>query len=33
MNPLEVWGGVAQDALVMNLDDCACVGATGPFLI
>jgi len=28
-----VWSGIAQDALVMNLDDCVCVGATGPFLI
>ena len=23
---LSVWGGIAQDALVMNLDDMACVG-------
>lgn len=28
-----VWNGIAQDSLVMNLDDCACVGALGPFLI
>ena len=28
-----VWAGVAQDALVMNLDDCGCIGALGPFLI
>lgn len=28
-----VWAGIAQDSLVMNLDDCACVGAMGPFLI
>ncbi len=28
-----VWAGIAQDSLVMNLDDLACVGATGPFLI
>ena len=28
-----VWPGIAQDSLVMNLDDCACIGATGPFLI
>lgn len=27
-----VWAGIAQDALVMNLDDMLCVGATGPFL-
>jgi len=30
---VEVFRGIAQDALVMNLDDCACVGATGPFLV
>ncbi len=30
---LDVWAGIAQDALVMNLDDMACAGATGPFLI
>jgi len=29
----DVWAGLAQDALVMNLDDCGCVGALGPFLI
>lgn len=28
-----VWAGIAQDSLVMNLDDCACVGALGPYLI
>ena len=28
-----VWAGIAQDSLVMNLDDLACVGAQGPFLI
>jgi phosphoribosylformylglycinamidine cyclo-ligase len=28
-----VFGGIAQDALVMNLDDLLCVGATGPFLL
>lgn len=27
-----VWRGIAQDALVMNLDDMLCAGATGPFL-
>jgi len=26
---LSVWKGIAQDALVMNLDDVYCVGATG----
>jgi len=30
---LGVWNGVAQDSLVMNIDDCACVGAEGPFLV
>ena len=29
----EVFAGIAQDALVMNLDDLLCVGATGPFLV
>jgi phosphoribosylformylglycinamidine cyclo-ligase len=29
----QVWTGIAQDSLVMNLDDCACVGALGPFLV
>lgn len=28
-----VWKGIAQDALVMNLDDLLCVGATGPILL
>jgi len=27
-----VWKGIAQDALVMNLDDLICTGARGPFL-
>lgn len=31
--PVEVFAGIAQDALVMNLDDCGCVGALGPLLI
>lgn len=30
---LSVWKGIAQDALVMNLDDLLCVGATGNILI
>lgn len=30
---LSVWKGIAQDALVMNIDDLLCVGATGPFLV
>lgn len=29
----QVWEGIAQDSLVMNLDDCACVGALGPYLL
>ena len=28
-----VWKGIAQDALVMNLDDLLCIGSTGPFLV
>ena len=31
--PVSVFSGIAQDALVMNLDDCACVGSLGPFLV
>ncbi len=30
---LAVWKGIAQDAIVMNLDDLLCVGATGPILL
>lgn len=30
---LSVWRGIAQDALVMNLNDLLCVGITGPILI
>lgn len=30
---LSVFRGLAQDALVMNLDDLLCVGALGPFLV
>jgi len=30
---LSVWKGIAQDALIMNVDDLLCVGATGPFLV
>ncbi|MBA2479862.1 MAG: phosphoribosylformylglycinamidine cyclo-ligase [Planctomycetes bacterium] len=29
----QVWAGIAQDSLAMNLDDCACVGALGPYLV
>lgn len=29
---LSVWKNIAQDAIVMNLDDLICAGATGPFL-
>ncbi|HAP01168.1 MAG TPA: phosphoribosylformylglycinamidine cyclo-ligase, partial [Bacteroidetes bacterium] len=27
-----VWKGIAQDSIVMNLDDLLCVGAAGPFI-
>ncbi|MDR1338968.1 MAG: phosphoribosylformylglycinamidine cyclo-ligase [Prevotellaceae bacterium] len=30
---LSVWKGIAQDALVMNVDDLLCVGATGNILV
>lgn len=30
---LSVWRGIAQDALIMNIDDLLCVGATGPILM
>jgi phosphoribosylformylglycinamidine cyclo-ligase len=30
---LSVWKGIAQDALIMNIDDLICVGATGPILV
>lgn len=30
---LSVWKGIAQDAVVMNLDDLLCVGSTGPILL
>ena len=30
---LSVWKGIAQDALVMNLDDLLCVGVTGNILL
>lgn len=30
---LDVWRGIAQDAIVMNLDDLLCVGATEPVLL
>lgn len=30
---LSVWKGIAQDAIVMNLDDLLCVGATGPIML
>jgi len=30
---LKVWKGIAQDALVMNLDDLLCVGAVGNILV
>jgi len=30
---LSVWKGIAQDALIMNIDDLLCVGATGNILV
>ena len=30
---LSVWKGIAQDAIVMNIDDLLCVGAAGPILL
>lgn len=30
---LEVWKGIVQDAIVMNLDDMACVGCTGGLIL
>lgn len=30
---MSVWRGIAQDAVVMNLDDLLCVGATGKMLL
>ena len=29
----DVWKGIARDAVVMNLDDLCCAGATGPYLL
>jgi phosphoribosylformylglycinamidine cyclo-ligase len=30
---LTVWRGIAQDAIIMNIDDLLCVGATGPIFL
>jgi len=30
---MQVWSGIAQDALVMNIDDMACVGCTDHFIL
>ena len=30
---LSVWKDIAQDALIMNVDDLLCIGATGPILV
>jgi len=30
---LSVWRGIAQDALIMNVDDLLCVGCVGPILV
>ena len=32
-NDLSVWKGIAQDALIMNIDDLLCVGATDKILL
>lgn len=30
---LRVWGDIVIDSLVMNMDDVACVGSSGPFIV
>ena len=30
---ISVWRGIAQDALIKNINDLLCVGATGPILV
>jgi phosphoribosylformylglycinamidine cyclo-ligase len=30
---ISVWKGIAQDAVIMNVDDLLCVGATGPIFL
>ncbi len=30
---LTVWKGIAQDAIIMNIDDLLCVGSVGPFVV
>lgn len=30
---MSVWKGIAQDAIIMNVDDLLCVGATGPIFL
>lgn len=30
---ISAWKGIAQDAIIMNVDDLLCVGATGPILL
>lgn len=30
---INIWKGIAQDAVIMNTDDLLCVGATGPVLL
>jgi phosphoribosylformylglycinamidine cyclo-ligase len=30
---LGVWKGIAQDSVIMNIDDLLCIGATGPVLL
>ena len=30
---ISVWKGIAQDAIIMNIDDLLCVGSAGPFIV
>lgn len=30
---MDVWAGIVQDSIIMNVDDEMCVGSTGPFLV
>lgn len=32
-NDLSVWKGIAQDAVIMNVDDLLCIGCTGPIFL
>jgi len=33
INDIDIFRGIARDAIVMNIDDVLCVGATGPFFL